>query len=187
MGIGSKFIASEKLENLACAEPGGARWYAVQCQPRQENIAAVNLERQAYDVFLPRRHLTRRHARKLDTVLAAYFPGYLFIRLDLATDRWRSVNGTIGVTRIVAFGPDPTPVPKGIVETLQTRCGSNGVMKGSEAIRVGRKVRLLTGPFTEFFGKVDAMNDRDRVRVLLGLLGGEIPVSVPSDYLAVIN
>lgn len=183
MGISSKFVASEKLGDIDDPLKSEPRWYAVQCIPRKEGVAAINLERQAFDAFYPRRRVTRRHARKLDTVLAPYFPGYVFVRLNLTTDRWRSVNGTLGVTRIVAFGKEPTPVPKGVVETLQERCGERGLMKGNEPIRVGREVRILTGPFTEFFAKVDSMNDRERVRVLIGIMGGEIALDVPADYL----
>lgn len=187
MGISSKFVASEKPEGPADTALDEPRWFAVHCLARRESIAAINLERQGFKVFFPRRYVTRRHARKLETVPAAYFPGYLFTRLNLKTDRWRSVNGTIGVKSLVAFGKKPSPAPKGVVEALQERCGSKGIMKGFEPIRVGGKVRILTGPFTEFFAKVDALSDRDRVRVLIGLLGGDIPLTVPSDYLAAIN
>ena len=187
MGIGSKFVASAEAGLPDGAEAGEARWYAVQCIARRENVAALNLERQDFDIFCPRRRVTRRHARKLETVLAPYFPGYLFIRLDLKAERWRSVNGTIGVVRIVAFGSEPCPVPRGVVEALRERCNVRGVMKGNEPIRVGRQVRLVSGPFTEFFAKVDAMDDRDRVRVLIGIMGGEIPLQVPIDYLTAAN
>src|SRR5258708_32245573 len=96
----------------------GARWYAVHTQPNREWRAKNQLENQAYEVFLPRRLKTVRHARKLTNVVAPFFPRYLFIRLDLTQHRWRSVNGTFGVARLVMQGDMPHPVPRGVVETM---------------------------------------------------------------------
>src|SRR5690349_20642365 len=75
----------------------GRRWYAVQCLSNREGGAAAHLENQNFPVFLPRRRKTCRHARRIETVLVPFFPGYLFVTLDLSKDRWRSVNGTYGV------------------------------------------------------------------------------------------
>jgi len=185
MGIGGTFIAAEECGASDAAASGEERWYAVQCLPRRENVAAINLERQAFGVFCPRRRVTRRHARKLETVLAPYFPGYLFVRLNLTKDRWRSVNGTLGVVKIVAFGKEPAPVPKGVVEALQDRCNTHGIMAGNEPIRIGRQVQLSAGPFAEFVAKVDSLDERGRVRVLLEMLGGKVAVTVPQDFLTV--
>src|SRR6516164_10816781 len=81
-----------------------ARWYAVHTQPNRESRAKNQLENQAYEVFLPRRLKTIRHARRLTNVAAPFFPRYLFIRLDLTQQGWRSVNGTFGVSRLVMQG-----------------------------------------------------------------------------------
>ncbi len=78
----------------------GERWFAVQTLPHREAGACLQLENQGYRVFLPRIRKTRRHARKLDTVLAPFFPRYLFIILDMNRDQWRSVNGTFGVSQL---------------------------------------------------------------------------------------
>ncbi|HQF30164.1 MAG TPA: transcription termination/antitermination NusG family protein, partial [Hyphomicrobiales bacterium] len=59
-----------------------AGWYVVSTQPHQEARAESNLVRQGFETWLPRFARERRHARKVDTVLVALFPGYLFVRLD---------------------------------------------------------------------------------------------------------
>ena len=51
-----------------------ARWYAVKCQPNREAIAAAHLSNQDFCVFLPRGQRVRRHARKIDLVLAPFSP-----------------------------------------------------------------------------------------------------------------
>jgi transcription antitermination factor NusG len=87
------------------------RWYLVRALTNREAFAAEHLERQGFSTFLPRQPRTIRHARRIRVSLAAYFPGYLFVTLDLARQRWRSINGTLGVAHLVGAGERPTPVP----------------------------------------------------------------------------
>ena len=82
----------------------GERWYAVHTLPFGERRAAAQLENQDFSAFLPKRQKTIRHARKLSTITAPFFPRYLFVALDLDRHRWRSVNGTIGVSSLVMVG-----------------------------------------------------------------------------------
>src|SRR5262244_81166 len=96
----------------------GERWYAVHTLPFAEARAERHLQRQEFRTFQPKRHKTIRHSRKLSTVEAPFFPRYLFIVLDLSRHQWRSVNGTIGVSRLVMRGDQPHPVPPGVVEAL---------------------------------------------------------------------
>ena len=79
-------------------------WYAVQTQPNRENLAVSHLERQGFEVWLPRIERIIRHARQTKRVRRPLFPGYLFINLNLETARWRAINGTVGVSHIVSFG-----------------------------------------------------------------------------------
>ena len=85
-------------------------WYAVQTQPNRENLAVTHLERQGFDVWLPRIERIIRHARQAKRVRRPLFPGYLFINLDLETARWRTINGTVGVKNIVKCGHTPSVV-----------------------------------------------------------------------------
>ena len=155
-----------------------ARWYAVHTQPNREWRAKIQLENQAYEVFLPRRPKTVRHARKLTNIAAAFFPRYLFIRLDLTRDRWHSVNGTFGVSRLVMQGELPHPVPRGIVEAMIAAVDSNGFLRLEESLKIGTRVRLMAGPFAEQLGILDRLDDSGRVRVLLEIMGATVPVQL---------
>ena len=57
-------------------------WYVVSTKPNQENRAALNLRKQAFEVLLPMMQKKRRHARQIETVLRPLFPGYLFVEFD---------------------------------------------------------------------------------------------------------
>ena len=158
------------------------RWYAVQCLSRREATASAHLQNQDFQVFLPRRQKTRRHARKIDVVLAPFFPGYLFVQLDLTRHQWRSVNGTRGVGRLVMQGDAPAPAPRGVIEALRDACDENGILRLlCDELKPGQSVRILTGAFADFVGEIDRLDDAGRVRVLLDIMGGGVPVMLPKD------
>ena len=168
----------------------GPRWFAVQSLPQREAGALQQLERQGFHSFLPRYLKTRRHARKVENVLAPVFPRYLFVTLDLDRDRWRSVNGTFGVAALVMMGGDrPQPVPCGIVEALIALTDDRGVLRfdGGGRLVVGQKVRILAGAFAEKIGLLARLDDNGRVRLLLDIMGGRIGVTLPSDALVPVD
>ena len=88
------------------------RWYVAQTHPHAETKAAGHLMRQGFAVYLPRHLKRRRHARRVENVPAPLFPRYLFIAVDMATQRWRSIHSTIGVTRMVCNGDLPAAVSR---------------------------------------------------------------------------
>jgi len=152
------------------------RWYVVQCQPHREALAVEELAKQGFTAFSPSRLKSRRHARKITTIRAPFFPGYVFVALDLEKDRWRSVNSTRGVSRLVAFGELPAPVPVGIIDALAERCCDNGVMLDTETMEIGQSVKILAGPFAELIGTLERLDDNGRIGVLLDIMGGRVPV-----------
>jgi transcription elongation factor/antiterminator RfaH len=154
----------------------GERWFVLFTLPRQEKRAQIQLENQSYRTFLPKREKTVRHARKLTTVVAPFFPRYMFIILDPEHDQWRPINGTLGVARLVMQGERPNPVPAGIVETLIASTGAQGFLQLRPQLKVGDPVRLTQGPFAEYLGTLDRLDESGRVRVLLDMLGRQVPV-----------
>ncbi len=164
--------------------PRGRRWFVAQCQPRKEGLAGINLANQGFESFLPRFRKTVRHARRSRTQLAPLFPRYIFVSLDLGRDRWRLVNGTLGVSRLVSNDVWPTPVPDGLVETLIDTTEQLGAVDLRDALTPGEKVRFLNGPFAEMIGRLVWLDDAGRARVLLELLGSEREISVASATLA---
>ena len=164
--------------------PGGRRWFVVQTQPHKEIQAEVNLRNQGFQSFLPRIRKTIRHARRSRTGLAPLFPRYLFVSLDLGRERWRSVNGTFGVSRLVSHGAWPAPVPHGLVEEMMALTEQVGAIDLRDTLTPGESVRFLSGPFAETIGRLVTLDDTGRARVLLELLGSEREISVASEVLA---
>lgn len=161
-----------------------ARWYVVQTQPHGEAKAIFHLERQEYRIFCPRVKKTVRHARKVSHVLAPLFPNYLFLNLDITRERWRSVNGTYGVARIILQNEMPQPVPLGVVEAIQARIGENGAIDFTPAFKIGQSVKICEGPFTDLIGTLERLDASGRVRVLLDLMGRAVSVSTRAEMLS---
>jgi transcription elongation factor/antiterminator RfaH len=156
----------------------GLPWYAVHAQPHREARAQVQLANQGFVTYLPKRLKTVRHARKLATINAPFFPRYLFVSLDLSIHPWRRVNNTFGVSTLVMAGDRPHPVPHGVVEAMIASTKENGILSFEQTLQVGGTVRLLAGPFAEQLGTLERLDDNGRVRVLLNILGGQVPVRI---------
>jgi transcriptional antiterminator RfaH len=151
----------------------------VKTQPRREALAELHLKRQAFEAFLPTSPQVVRRGRKLVSVASPFFPGYLFVHLDVERDRWRSVNGTVGVSNLVQFGDRPTPVPAGLVEDLLALAGPDGDVKFDETFKPGESVRLIGGAFDRMEAVFQCADGPERVRVLMTLLAREMSVTVP--------
>ena len=159
------------------------RWYVVHTQAHAEAKALWHLTNQGFHCGLPRVLELTSHARQTRPVLVPLFPRYLFVRLDLDETRWHAINGTRGVVGLLANGPHPLPVPHGLVEMLLAKCDSRQVISLA-AIGVftkGLRVRIKSGAFSGQMGEVmeTFAEGRDRVRVLLTLLGTETELQLP--------
>jgi len=146
------------------------RWRLVRCQPHRELTAEHQLERQGFKVFLPKTSKTIRHARRIRKEIAAFFPGYLFVELDLAADPWRSVNGTLGVAHLVMRGETPAVVPAGVIEDL-IACSDQLGLHMPPAPEAGQRVRIVSGPFSNQIAVVQRLDGPGRVRLLLEVMG----------------
>lgn len=154
------------------------RWYAVQAKTGHEALAELNLRRQSYETFLPCSYRTIRHARQIRTTRAAFFPGYLFTALDLEIDRWRCIDGTIGVLRLIKADERPLAAPQGLVEAMIAVTGEDGALDLAAGLEPGATVRVIGGPFADQLATVERMNGPDRVRVLLSMMNQTVPIEL---------
>jgi transcriptional antiterminator RfaH len=165
----------------ALAEP---TWYVVQTHVHSEAKAASHLMRQGFAIYLPRYLKRRRHARKVETVTVPLFPRYLFVAIDRATQGWRAIQSTIGVSRLVCNGDEPAPVPFNVISDLRQREDADGLIPLSMAPRFvpGDKVRVVDGLFSGCLGLFQGMTDRERVAILLDMLGRKARVVLDGDF-----
>jgi transcriptional antiterminator RfaH len=155
-----------------------SRWYVAQTQPHAEAKASLHLRRQGFEIYLPRYLKSRRHARRVETVAAPLFPGYVFVAIDMATQRWLSIQSTIGVARLVRDGDRPAAVPPLVLETLKGREDAAGFVQLVRPPRFapGDKVQIRDGAFCDCLGLYEGMSGPERVTILLELLGRKVRV-----------
>ncbi|MXP13324.1 transcriptional activator RfaH [Altererythrobacter confluentis] len=154
------------------------QWFAAQVKPRQEELALMHLQRQDYSVLCPRVKRFRRLRGRTLTVKEPLFPGYVFVGIDPAIQGWHSINGTIGVIRLVTFGHQPAALPEGFIEQLTAQASTDERIRVNDGLKEGANVRIIGGPFDDLCGTLTGISANDRVTVLLRLLSGETKVSM---------
>ena len=166
--------------------PSKHSWYVVQTHANAEIKASMHLSRQGFEVYLPRYLKRRRHARRVEIVPMPLFPRYLFVAVDIASQRWRSIHSTIGVSRLLCNGDEPALVARGIVEQLQSRHDGHGFIKLDRRLLFapGDKVRVVEGVFSACLGLFEGMTDHQRVSILLDLLGRKVRVVLDVEAVA---
>lgn len=159
-------------------------WYLVYTKPRQEETALTNLARQGYGVYLPKVRQTRKRQGRRTAVVEPLFPRYLFISLDAQTDNWGPIRSTLGVASLVRFGHEPAKVPDDLVTFLQKQEGEGGLHVWAEpTFEAGDRVSVAEGVFQGYKGILLAKTSRERVVVLLDILGKQVRAQLPSAQL----
>jgi transcriptional antiterminator NusG len=108
-----------------------------------------------------------------------FFPGYIFIQMALNEDTWHLVKSASKVTGFVG-GQKPSPVPENEV-TKVTQQMAMGAEKPKQKVKfaLGESVTVIDGPFSNFNGTVEEINeDKGKVKVLVSIFGRPTPVEL---------
>ena len=152
-------------------------WYLLQCKPRQDERAQINLLRQNYVIFCPQIVSQRLIHGKPRQSLEPLFPGYLFIHLS-RDDNWAPLRSTRGVSRIVDFNHGPAVVPDDVIEHLRKRCSKPPEMHAAQQFKPGETLQIARGPLSTLEGVFLTMLGDERVMILLHFLNREQQVRI---------
>jgi transcription elongation factor/antiterminator RfaH len=159
-------------------------WYVAATYPQKEHVAALHLERQGFMSFVPRFQRVRRHARKVDVVLAPLFPGYLFVSFDIDAEPWHTIRSTFGIRHLVGTNRSrPQSVSQNVIDLLKSRVETGFINKTLYDLKPGDEVRVVQGPFAEHIAKVESLPARDRVNLLFHILGTDKSIQLPLSYI----
>jgi transcriptional antiterminator RfaH len=138
-----------------------------------------------YQTYYPRLRDRRiRHGRRVE-LRPALFPGYAFIAVEL---QWHAARWTAGVINLIMDGVGPARVPDAVIAEIRSReVGGLIELAQSLPLRRGARVRILRGPFTGHLAIFADMRPRERVEILLQLLGGEQRVTLAKKDIEVIR
>lgn len=156
-------------------------WYLVRLKPGGLARAEHNLARQMIGTFCPMRWRTSRRDRRLVTEMRPMFPGYLFVNVPPGSAGWRSINATYGVAQAVCMEPGrPARLPPEIMRVL---LAGGATLDGRHlTVLPGDRVRVAAGPFADALARVEALPERDRILVLLDIMGRKVRTSLgPAD------
>jgi transcriptional antiterminator RfaH len=148
-------------------------WYAVQCKPREDDRAEVNLERQGFEVYRPRALVRKRRRGAVVKVEESLFPRYLFLNLEAGVDNWYPIRSTRGVVGLVRFGLDPTPVPDSVIEFIKNHTdAATGCVDlvTPYDYQQGQTVLISEGPFAGYEAVFLRRTGEERVLVLLEVM-----------------
>ena len=184
-------VVEEKI-TLRTDVPENAKWYVVHTYSGHENKVATNLKQRIetmklsdkiFDIIVPTRNVvTVRHGKK-EEQKEKIFPGYILVRMILDDISWLAVRTTQGVTAFVGTGDKPTPISAvevgAIMKFMQMEAP-----KYKTSFSVGEAVKITDGPFADFLGSIDSLDEeKGKIKVLVSIFGRETPVEL--DFLQV--
>lgn len=141
-------------------------WIVVKTKPAQERRAATELRNQHFEVYLPMRLWVNR---KKVTIATPFLPGYLFARVTLRVERWKSVYGTLGVAGVLGRPECPIGVKDAVVQRIRDaeEAGYIKLAAGPE-LHIGARYR---DEKTGIEGILTEPIDERRVCLMIKLLG----------------
>jgi len=183
-------IAEDKKDKPV--PPPNAKWYVVHTYSGHENkvsttlkqrIDTMKLEDKIFDIIVPTRNIvTVKHGKK-EEQKEKIFPGYILVRMVLDDFSWFAVRTTQGVTAFVGAGDKPTPISDSEVSAIMKFMHMDAP-KYKTSFSVGEAVKITDGPFSDFLGTIDSIDEeKGKLKVLVSIFGRETPVEL--DFLQV--
>src|SRR3989344_3131768 len=149
----------------------------------KQKIAASHLEESIFEVMVPTQEKIEVREGKKQTIRERIFPGYVLVKMKLDNQTWYTVRSTAGVTGFVGIGNKPTPLDPKEVETI-TKFSKLEAPTYKASFSLGEAIRIIDGPFSDFIGSVDEINEeKGKLKVLVSIFGRETPVEL--DFLQV--
>lgn len=181
------------LFKLSTFEPSiDAAWYVINTYSGHEykviealktRIKTMGLEDQVFQAVVPiQSKMVIRRGQKVKTQEKT-FPGYVLVQMVLTDDSWITVRTTQGVTGFIGIENTPTPISQAEVDKiLQTT--EEDKPKYQTPFTVGDVVKITNGPFADFIGTIDSIDqEKGKIRVLVSFFERETPVEL--DFLQV--
>ncbi|NTW15452.1 MAG: transcription termination/antitermination factor NusG [Candidatus Moranbacteria bacterium] len=170
----------------------GRAWYVLHTYSGYEDNVARNLRQRIesmdmqdfiFDILVPKEKKIKIKGGKRVTVEERIYPGYVLVDMIVTDASWYVVRNTPNVTGFIGLGTTPTPIDPKEIEGLKKRMGVSEP-KYKVDVRKGDVVKVTDGPFKNFDGKVEEVDEeKGKLKVFVSLFGRETPVEL--DFLQV--
>ena len=181
----SIYISKEPTHNVEKAPK--KRWYVVHTYSGYENKVKVNLEKRIeymnmadkiFRIEVPQKTVTKMKDGKKTDREEKIFPGYVLVEMIMDDDSWYLVRHTAGVTKFVGSAKKPIPAKDSEIKKIIHKT-QNQVTKVELDVKAGDKVRIISGPFSEFIGDItEVYPDKSKLRAMVSIFGRETPVEL---------
>jgi transcription elongation factor/antiterminator RfaH len=157
------------------------QWYVLHTRSRFENVVHDGLLKKSFEVFLPKMQVkSRRRDRKL-MIRVPVFPGYLFVKTDIAPREHIEIVKTIGAVRLVGTKGGPVPVPGDTIDSLKILVAADAPIKTGNRLARGDQVMVVHGAFAGVVGTFARYRGTGRVIINVDTLGQTAGVEVDEE------
>src|SRR5574343_1122054 len=170
-------------------EQGKRNLYAIHTYAGYENVVLRNLRQRIdslgmndkiFNVIVPVEKKIKIKSGKRVEVEEKIEPGYVLVDMIVTDDSWYVVRNTPRVTGFIGSGVVPVPLEKAEVEAMFAKMNDDTVKHTINLVK-GEPVQIVDGPFKDFEGKVNEIDEaRGKVKVLVSMFGRETPVELDS-------
>jgi transcriptional antiterminator NusG len=181
--------AGEPTEQLAPPVNENFKWYIIHAysgferkvrESLESRIQAFGLQNRIGRIMIPTEPVTELRNGKKYTIERVFLPGYVLVEMDLDNDLWHVIKNTPRVTGFLGTGDNPVALSEQEVSSILFR---SDVSKDKPSMKVkfdkGEQVRINEGPFANFTGTVDDVNeDRQTLKVMVSIFGRSTPVEI---------
>ncbi len=179
----------QPTEQLAPPVNENYKWYIIHAysgferkvrESIESRIQAFGLQNRIGRIMIPTEPVTELRNGKKYTIERVFLPGYVLVEMDLDNDLWHVIKNTPRVTGFLGTGDKPVALSEAEVSSILFRSES---AKDKPSMKVkfekGEQVRINEGPFANFNGTVDDVNeDRQTLKVMVSIFGRSTPVEI---------
>jgi transcriptional antiterminator NusG len=182
-----RLAAKRSAEPGETTEPTEGKWYVLHTYSGYENkvkktiesrVDALDLNDHVFEIVVPTQEEIEIRSGQRHPVQRKVFPGYVLVRMNMNDDTWYAIRNTPGVTGFINIDNKPVPLEDNAVQTIMKGMTTETpVVKMS--FQIGDTVRIIDGPFADFRGEIDEINnEKGKIRVLVSFFGRETPVEL---------
>ena len=186
---GTDEAAAASGEQLAPPVNENFKWYIIHAysgferkvrESLESRIAAFGLQNRIGRIMIPTEPVTELRNGKKYTIERVFLPGYVLVEMELDNDLWHVIKNTPRVTGFLGTGDNPVALSEQEVSSILFRSDSS---KDKPSMKIkfskGEQVRINEGPFANFTGTVDDINeDRQTLKVMVSIFGRSTPVEI---------
>ena len=186
---GSDSSSEQPADQLAPPVNENFKWYIIHAysgferkvrESLESRITAFGLQNKIGRIMIPTEPVTELRNGKKYTIERVFLPGYVLIEMDLDNDLWHVIKNTPRVTGFLGTGDNPVALSEQEVSSILFR---SDVSKEKPTLKIkfdkGEQVRINEGPFANFTGAVDEVNeDKQTLKVMVSIFGRSTPVEI---------